>query len=95
MVASRFSPSNPGAMRSMSQGVSSTPASTSTETARPSSAATTPAAVRASSSRPRARNPAYTGMNEADSTPSPKRFWRKLGIRNAALNASAASDVPK
>jgi hypothetical protein len=34
-------------------------------------------------------------MNEAERTPSPKRFWRKLGIRNAALNASAASEVPK
>src|ERR1035437_7697532 len=30
-------------------------------------------------------------MNEAESAPSPKRFCRKLGIRNAALNASAAS----
>jgi hypothetical protein len=34
-------------------------------------------------------------MNEAESTPSPNRFCRKLGIRNAALNASAASEVPK
>jgi hypothetical protein len=34
-------------------------------------------------------------MRDAESTPSPNRFCRKLGIRNAALNASAASDVPK
>jgi hypothetical protein len=34
-------------------------------------------------------------MKEADNTPSPKRFCRKLGILNAALNASAASEVPK
>jgi hypothetical protein len=30
-------------------------------------------------------------MNEAESAPSPNRFCRKLGMRNAALNASAAS----
>jgi hypothetical protein len=34
-------------------------------------------------------------MNEAESTPSPKRFCKKFGILKAALNASAASDVPK
>jgi hypothetical protein len=34
-------------------------------------------------------------MNDAERTPSPKRFCRKLGIRNAALKASAASEVPK
>ena len=32
------------------------------------------------------------GMNDADSAPSPNRFCRKLGMRNAALKASAASD---
>ena len=32
------------------------------------------------------------GMNDADSAPSPNRFWRKLGMRKAALNASAASE---
>jgi hypothetical protein len=49
----------------------------------------------ASDSRWRARRLAYTGMNEAERTPSPKRFWRKFGIRKAALKASAASEVPK
>jgi len=34
-------------------------------------------------------------MKEAERTPSPKRFWRKLGILNAALKASAAAEVPK
>jgi hypothetical protein len=34
-------------------------------------------------------------MNEAERTPSPNRFWRKLGSLNAALKASAAADVPK
>ena len=33
------------------------------------------------------------GMKEAESTPSPNRFWRKLGIRKAALKASAASEL--
>src|SRR5437868_14528359 len=31
-------------------------------------------------------------MNEADRAPSPNKFWRKLGMRKAALKASAASD---
>src|SRR3990172_1403487 len=34
-------------------------------------------------------------MNEALRTPSPKRFCRKLGIRNAAAKASAASLSPR
>src|SRR3954467_7231763 len=32
-------------------------------------------------------------MNDAESAPSPKRFWRRLGILNAAMNASAAIPV--
>src|SRR3954468_19432872 len=34
-------------------------------------------------------------MNDADSAPSPNRFWRRFGIRAAALNASAAPVVPR
>jgi len=34
-------------------------------------------------------------MKEAESTPSPKRFWRKLGIFSAALKAPAASELPR
>jgi hypothetical protein len=34
-------------------------------------------------------------MKDAESAPSPNRFCRKLGMRNAALNASAAAEVPK
>ena len=34
-------------------------------------------------------------MNEADRTPSPSRFCRMFGIRNAALNASVARLLPK
>jgi hypothetical protein len=34
-------------------------------------------------------------MNDAESTPSPNRFWRKFGIRKAALNASAALERPR
>ncbi len=44
---------------------------------------------------PRATSGAYTGMNDADSAPSPNRFCRKLGMRNAALNASASTPRPK
>src|SRR6185295_19442583 len=34
-------------------------------------------------------------MNEAESTPSPNRFWRKFGIRSAALNAPAGPELPR
>jgi hypothetical protein len=34
-------------------------------------------------------------MKEAERAPSPKRFWRRFGIRNAAARASAASEVPR
>src|ERR1700726_3355618 len=34
-------------------------------------------------------------MNDADRTPSPKRFWRKFGILSAARKASAAGNVPR
>jgi hypothetical protein len=43
----------------------------------------------------RGPEPGVYRMNEAERTPSPKRFCRKLGMRKAALNASAASEVPK
>ncbi len=79
----------------MSQGVRNTPASTSTEVTSISRAATAPATRRASSFSPRATRFAYTGMKEAERTPSPKRFWRKFGIRKAALNASADALLPK
>jgi hypothetical protein len=94
-VSSRLSPSKPGAMTSISHGARRTPASTRSDTAKPSSVATAVAVAAASRVRPAARRLAYTGMRDAESTPSPNRFCRKLGIRNAALNASAASDVPK
>ena len=49
----------------------------------------------ASSRRPSASRRAYTGMNDADSTPSPSRFWSRFGIRSAARNAAAAGDSPR
>ena len=49
----------------------------------------------ASASSPFARSRAYTGMKDADKTPSPKRFCRKFGMRKAALNASAESLSPR
>ena len=78
----------------MSHGVAATPASTSRDVTSARKASTAPATRLASSSSPRASSlpPAYTGMKEAESTPSPNRFCRKLGMRKAALNASAASD---
>src|ERR1700678_2769463 len=34
-------------------------------------------------------------MNDADSTPSPNRFCRMLGMRKPALNASAVAESPR
>src|ERR1041384_869112 len=34
-------------------------------------------------------------MKDADNAPSPNRFCRKLGMRNAALQASASASRPK
>ena len=48
------------------------------------------AACAAASCSPRARSAEWTGMNDPESAPSPNRFCRRLGIRNAALNASTA-----
>ena len=36
-----------------------------------------------------------TGMNDADSTPSPSRFCKKFGMRSAARNAPAAGRLPR
>jgi len=61
----------------------------------PSSPATAPASRRASSVLPAAMSRVYSG-SATRQQPSPNRFCRKLGIRNAAKNASAASvDWPK
>ena len=92
IVSARLSPVNPGAITAMRIGVANTPTSTIAPTTIASSAATAPATRSAVFCSPRATSAAYTGMNEADSAPSPNRFCRKFGMRNAALNASAASD---
>jgi hypothetical protein len=34
-------------------------------------------------------------MSEAESDPSPKRFWRTFGARSAARRASAAIELPR
>ncbi len=56
---------------------------------------TAPANRPASSSRPSSRNSEYTGITEALSVPSPKRFWITLGILVAAIHASINPDAPK
>ena len=58
MVSSRLGPLNPGAIRSMSHGVASTPASVNTEVTRVSSPATAPATRRACASPPSPRSAA-------------------------------------
>ena len=34
-------------------------------------------------------------MNDADSTPSPSRFWIRFGMRTEALNTSAVAPTPR
>jgi hypothetical protein len=79
MQASRFSPWYPAANTSTSSGAASTPASTSSDTISASMLATAPATRRASSSRFSSISRTYTGMNDADSTPSPNRFCSRFG----------------
>src|ERR1035437_2288271 len=95
IVSSCLSPVKPGVSSAIRCGVAITPTTTSTVAMSASSENTAPATRPASSSSPSASSLAYTGMKDAESTASPKRFWRKLGMRMAALNASAASDVPR
>src|SRR5260370_5343642 len=95
IARARRAPVKPGAIASMRIGVASTPASTSTDITSISSAKIVRATCAASRSRPCARSPAWTGMKEPDSAPSPKRFCSRLGIRSAAVNASASACRPK
>src|SRR6185437_6724664 len=53
-----------------------TPSATPTATINPRIAATAPAVRPASSSLPSRTRPAYTGMNDAESDPSPNRLLR-------------------
>ena len=94
-VSSRFSPVKPLAITATSHGAVSTPVRTISEATSASIPATAPASRVASFSSPLPRSPAYSGMKEADRTPSPKRFCSMFGIRNAALNASAARPAPR
>ena len=84
IVSSRIAPLYPGAIAINSHGVSSTPINTRTLIASASSDATMPATRPAVSSSFSASSRAYTGMNEAESTPSPKRFCKTFGMRMAA-----------
>src|SRR3982751_1328407 len=91
-VTSRFAPVNPFAIPAVISGVVSMPIRTSTEISSISSANTVRAACAASPSRPCARRLAWIGMKDPERAPSPNRFCSRLGMRTAALNASAASD---
>ncbi len=71
------------------------PAATTRPMAITSSPKMAPASWSASSCFFSPRSWAYTGMNEPESTPSPKRFCRKLGMRSAALKTAAASALPR
>jgi hypothetical protein len=95
MVSCCLSPLNPGAIRSIKIGVARIPRITQVETTIASNDPITLATRSASSSSLPPKSRAYVGMKEAERTPSPKRFWRMLGIRSAARNASAASVLPR
>jgi hypothetical protein len=95
IVSCRFSPLNPGAIRSINKGVARIPRITQLETTIASNDPITLATRSASASSLLPKSRAYVGIKEADSTPSPKRFCRIFGIRRAARNASAASVLPR
>ncbi len=94
-VRSRLAPENPGAAKSVTSGANTIPSNAAAAVSSTSSDAITPDSLRASSTSPRSIIPAYTGMNDADSVPSPSRLRMMFGIRSAARNASAAAPSPK
>ena len=73
--------------------INSTPAPTTAMSEAATAPATRPASWRPSSS-PEPSSLLYTGTSEADSTPSPSRFWSRLGMRTATAKASAAPVLP-
>src|SRR6185437_10140248 len=93
-VASLPGALNPLAMTDVIGPANRTPSATPTATIKARMAATAPAVRPASSSFPSRTRPAYTGMNEAESEPSPNRLFRIFGIRDAYIHASAAIDWP-
>ena len=78
----------------MSGRASNMPATTSTAVRAHSNPATAPA-TRSDSGSSSSTSLAYTGMNDAERTPSPIRFCRRFGIRSAALKASATAPTPR
>ena len=94
-MSARPSTAKPGAINAASQGAAHAPSAASTPATAARSPNTAPAARPASSSRPSSSNRTYTGMNEALSVPSPRRFCRTFGMRSAARQASASGPVPK
>jgi hypothetical protein len=86
---------NPPTTTPTIHGAAKMPRATSTATSSDRSPNTAPATRSASSRRPSPRSRAYTGMKEAESTPSPKRFCRTLGMRSAAVKAPASAELPR
>jgi hypothetical protein len=94
-VEASLSPSKPPATTVVSHGANSTPSADAAVTAAPSSPSEESAKCRASACFPWARSLAYTGMNDAESVPSPSRFCVMLPTRNAAASTSAKTEVPR
>ena len=93
-MSSRREGSNPCAINAVTVGAKAIPMSARTAVASSSSPRIVPASARAARLS-LCSNAAYTGMNEAESVPSPSRLRSALGIRSAARNASAAAPLPK
>jgi hypothetical protein len=94
-VRSRPAPEKPGATKSVITGARTMPMSASAAVSSTRTDAMTELTRLASAVSPRSIMPAYTGMNEAESVPSPSRLRMTLGMRSAARNASAAAPSPK
>ena len=94
-VSALVSSVNPGATAVTTNGARTIPANADRLASTMRSDATTLESFRAPSSSPRAIRPANAGMKEAERVPSPRRFRITLGIRKAALKASAVAPLPK
>ncbi len=96
MVSWRRGSSNPFAITVVIAGANAMPSRASTPDASNRRPRTAPASDRAAVLSARSLRAAYTGMNDAESVPSPSRLRMVFGMRSAARKASAGMlSLPK
>ena len=94
VASSSCSPEKPGVISRVSGPAKRIPIATTAAITAISSPRIFPAS-RLAASRSSSSSREYTGMNDAESTPSPSRFWSRFGIRSAALKTSAVAPTPR